>query len=338
MKRNLNCGCSPETGLSRVPPAVPSSKTPTKGGATINTPSVDWPPFAKTLAAVLGKLEEDQFLIVSVKRSNRYVQFAAQGSFGMRAETTSNHYLPETEQLTQAQIADLVEAGWNPPTRPPAESTPEADPDGSPNFFIDFRKPGNFTKVSRKAVSALAGILGVPHPGYLEYTLFDADGNTITVPELGLKCGDAEPPTDPDPLPSRLLATVRELTGIPDLGFDDDGDIALNYGPVTAFVRLIDGPPRVAIFSPLLTEVEKTPALLARLNELNSGRAHLHFYARMNVVFAVTEIPAEPYVPDQVSIAVQDFCVTAEGAHEILSAEFGSPEYFPGAAPGTIRH
>jgi hypothetical protein len=338
MKRNHNCGCSRETGPSSVPPAIPSPNPTTKGDAAMKTLSVDWPPFAKTLASVLGNLEEDQFLIVSVKHSNRYVQFAAQGSFGMRAETTSNHYLPESEQLTQAQIADLVEAGWHPPTRPPAESTPEADPDGSPNFFIDFRKPGNFTKVSRKAVSTLAGILGVPHPGYLEYQLFDADGNTITVPELGLKRGETEPPTEHAPLPLRLLATVRELTGIPDLGFDDDGDIALNYGPVTAFVRLIDGPPRVAVFSPLLTEVEKTPALLARLNDLNSGRAHLHFYVRMNVVFAVTEIPAEPYVPDQVSIAVQDFCVTAEGAHEILRSEFGSPEYFAGAAPGTIRH
>ena len=57
----------------------------------MKTLSVDWPPFAKTLASVLAKLEEDQFLIVPVKQSNQYVQFAAQGSFGMRTETTSNH-------------------------------------------------------------------------------------------------------------------------------------------------------------------------------------------------------------------------------------------------------
>jgi hypothetical protein len=79
-------------------------------------------------------------------------------------------------------------------------------------------------------------------------------------------------------------------------------------------------------------------ALFTRLNDLNSGGAHLHFPARMNVVFAVTEIPAEPYVPDQVSIAVQDYCGTTELAHEIVRAEFGSLKYLAGTAPGTIRH
>ena len=52
--------------------------------------SVAWPPFAQKLAATLEKLQEDQYLILSVKRSNRYVQFAVQGSFGIRVETTSN--------------------------------------------------------------------------------------------------------------------------------------------------------------------------------------------------------------------------------------------------------
>lgn len=94
--------------------------------------SVAWPPFQRKLAAVLGQLEEDQFLVLSVKRSSgRYVQFAAQGSFGMRMETASNSYLDKPERLDELQMSTLIDAGWHAPTRDPVDSTPENDPDGS---------------------------------------------------------------------------------------------------------------------------------------------------------------------------------------------------------------
>lgn len=83
--------------------------------------SVAWPSFAQTLADVLGKLEEDQCLLLQVKRSNHYIQFAAQGAFGMRAETTSNAYLGKKQQLNSKQISRLMEAGWHNPTGSPSE-------------------------------------------------------------------------------------------------------------------------------------------------------------------------------------------------------------------------
>lgn len=304
----------------------------------MNVLSNDWGPFARTLASVLRQLQEDQFLVLAVKQSNRYIQFAAQGSFGMRAETASNYFLSETEQLNDTQVAELLEAGWRAPTRNPQESTPENDPDGSPNFFIDIRKPGNFTKVSKKAVAALVGILGVPHPGFLEYQSFDAEGNAILLPDLGLKLAETRSTNDLDPLPTRVLSTLRALTGIADLDFDADGDIGLNYGEVTVFVRTVGSPPRVHVFSPLLSDVEETPELLAQLNMLNTGRAHMHFYLRGTVVFAVAEVPAEPYVPDTLSILLQDFCVTVEAAHEMLAAELGSPEHRHVTARPALMH
>ena len=78
--------------------------------------SVAWAPFQKKLAGALAKLEEDQFLIESLKHSNRFVQFAAQGAFGMRAETTSNHYLTKQEQLDAKQLLAVKALGWVDPT------------------------------------------------------------------------------------------------------------------------------------------------------------------------------------------------------------------------------
>ncbi|PIW09503.1 MAG: hypothetical protein COW39_04670, partial [Comamonadaceae bacterium CG17_big_fil_post_rev_8_21_14_2_50_60_13] len=95
-----------------------------------------WPPFEQKLAAVLARLEEDQYLVISVKGTNRYVQFAGQGSFGMRVETTSNNYLSKPDQLDAEQVAALQQADWNDPTSDPDASAPENDPDGSPNFFV----------------------------------------------------------------------------------------------------------------------------------------------------------------------------------------------------------
>lgn len=138
-----------------------AAETPRRG-------SIAWPPFEDRLTAVLGALEEEQVLIISVKNTNRFVQFVAQGPFGMRAEATSNRYLAQSERLDPAQIAELVAAGWRNPTGSPEESTPEDDPDGSPNFFVEFPAPVRSAEVAKMAVHTLASIMRVPHPWFLE--------------------------------------------------------------------------------------------------------------------------------------------------------------------------
>jgi hypothetical protein len=127
--------------------------------------SVAWPPFEKALAAVLERLVEDQYLILLVKQTNRFIQFAAQGSFGIRVEATSNHYLSKQEKLDERQIAALIEAGWQAPTGKPNESTPENDPDGSSNFYAEFASPASFEAVARLTIRTLtASITAVSRP------------------------------------------------------------------------------------------------------------------------------------------------------------------------------
>src|SRR5574338_87685 len=74
--------------------------------------SADWPAFAQRLASVLGALQEDQYLVVSLKGTDRYVQFAAQGHWGLRAECVSNEYLSGPERLDERQLARLRDLGW----------------------------------------------------------------------------------------------------------------------------------------------------------------------------------------------------------------------------------
>jgi hypothetical protein len=285
---------------------------------------------------VLATLEEDEFLIISVKGSNRFVQFAAQGSFGMRAETTSNTYLAESEQLDAGQIAALTQAGWSAPTGAPNASTPELDPDGSPNFFIEFPEPVPFGDVAKLAVHTLAEVLRVPHPGFLEYRGGEFAGNAIEWPALGLKRAVLDA-LDVDPT-QMLLATMRKFTGIDDLEFDGDGDIGIRYGSVIAYLCLVGKPPHVHIYSPLVSGVDASPELLERLNEVNANLGSLHVYLRDGIIFAVSDLPATPFVPEHIAGAAQAFFQIADGIDTLLQAEFGGRTAFAESMPSVLKH
>lgn len=301
--------------------------------------SADWPPFARKLVAVLKTLKEDQYLILSVKRSNQYVQFAGQGSFGIRMETTSNNYLAKPHQLGEQQIAALIDLGWHAPTGDSAKATPEKDPDGSPNFFIDYPTSRSFKGLAAIALRTLAEIINVPHPGYLEYEAFDADQNSFAIPELGLK--RAKPTTasgKATPLRDLLLAAIIEETGIADLDYDQDGDIGIRYGNVGAFVRLIGNPPYVRIYSRLLANIEESAKLLARLNEMNSDEAHMHFIFIEGAVFAISDVFVVPFVSQHVIYALKHFYQISEGISSLLEAEFGENAALFELTPTMYKH
>jgi hypothetical protein len=93
-----------------------------------------WAPFSKKLAIVLSQLEQKQYLIISAKSCNRYIQFACQGGEGMRVEVTSNHFLKGKNRLNRRQISWLRANGWNAPTGKLNEATPEKDPSNLPTL------------------------------------------------------------------------------------------------------------------------------------------------------------------------------------------------------------
>lgn len=226
--------------------------------------------------------------------------------------------------------------GWQSPTGSPEHSTPERDPDGSPNFFIDCPAPVQFGDLADLATRTLIEVLQVPHPGFLEYKAFDADGNSLIWSELGVmrerreeKIGD---------IARSLLATVRQEVGVADLEFDADGDIGVRYGSVAVWLRLTGRPPHVRIQAPLLREVEETPKLLSRLNALNTSIGHPLFCASNDGVFAVSYVPAMPFVADHVVQALKEFCELTDGIDELLELEFGGRTMFEKAMPSMLKH
>jgi hypothetical protein len=146
----------------------------------------EWDLLTDNLAACLADLSEDEFLILSAKRANYFVQFAAQGQFGMRIEAASNVYVSPPEAVLAANAySAMANLGWKSPTGVPG-SEPR-DPDGSPNFFLDLALPVHFRRVADMAVKTLREVYCTPHPGQLQYKSFDSSGIEIRFPNLRLK-------------------------------------------------------------------------------------------------------------------------------------------------------
>lgn len=266
--------------------------------------SAEWPAFAQRLASVLGALQEDHYLVVSLKGTNRYVQFAAQGHWGMRAECVSNEYLSGPERLDERQLARLRELGWHDPTGSAPESTPERDPDGSPNHFVECSAKAAVAGLADLAVTTLVDVLGVAHPGFLEYKAFDSRDQALVFDELGLRrvapLSGADVVAD---LEHRLLATVRETTGLGSLEYDDDRDIGFVHGRIGVLVSLVGNPARV------------------RLRAL-----------------MVTDVPAWPFVPERIECALEEFCQICDALNDLLQAEFGGDSLVNERTPSATRH
>ena len=297
-----------------------------------------WAQFAQRLASVLQGLQEDQYLVISAKQSSGlYVQFVGQGFYGIRIETVSNQYLDRPEKLTDHQLHKLAELGWKPPTENIKDKSQDKDPEGSPNYYIDYSPPVPFDAAAQVAVTTLTAVHKIPHPGYLQYEAFDSDGNSISIQALGLKRMARIADSNHHNIRGDLLSTIKRFTGLTDLQYNQDGNIGMRLGSLLAFVRYDEHPPSIRFHSPLVSGIEESPELYARLNELNSGVGCMHFFYHNNRVIAVSDIPAVPFHAGHFLQAFKMFYEIADGVDELLVGEFGGKTAFAHTMPTTTK-
>jgi hypothetical protein len=185
---------------------LPASAPQIHGLAATPTADAEWVRLKSDLSLCLADLVEDDYLVLSHKRANYYVQFAAQGQFGMLAEAASNIYLPEEARLTPDDYVTMAELGWRIPTDVIQESgrqildltgnlprilteDPDTfrDLDGSPNFFLNISHPVDFAALAEFTVCTFREVYRVRHPGMLEYKAFNRKDVQIRFPTLRLK-------------------------------------------------------------------------------------------------------------------------------------------------------
>lgn len=142
---------------------------------------------------------------------------------------------------------------------------------------------------------------------------------------------------DPAQLRHEVLVTARAMLENDDLAFDDEGDIPIRRGEAMLFVRVLDEPLSVLVFSPVLAEIEVGAALLDRLNDLNSGTHFVrHCYTHGGVVIDL-EVAGENFRPEQLASACRAVSDAADTVGPVLRDEFGGRLFFGDETPAKPR-
>ncbi|AMW03732.1 TY-Chap domain-containing protein [Gemmatimonas phototrophica] len=177
-----------------------------------------WRDFTKNLAACIGALSEDEYLIIARKGANQYVQFAGQGAYGIRAEAAGNGYIEPPELLLdERQYARMQRLGWSRPTALPDEPCAL----GSPNFFTQMLPTEvGLRELARRTTQTFRTVYGVAHPGMLHYEAFHSQGTSIRFPTLLIKR------RVPEPVTPRIERWSEESD---DLELDHDSDMELGF-------------------------------------------------------------------------------------------------------------
>ena len=150
-----------------------------------------WTRFERALARALTDLSEDELLVIMAKHGSRFVQFADQGPYGLRAEAVSNTFLDGPERLSESACDELVGLGWQPPTHD-SDAEREQPVDGSPNFYLDIAPPCRATASRRWQVLTLRDVFGIGHPGLTKYAAFADDGARLLFQYLPIDLVDEQ--------------------------------------------------------------------------------------------------------------------------------------------------
>ena len=207
--------------------------------------------------------------------------------------------------------------------------------DALPNGTIEATLLGRDGPGRRVEPASRADLTGLVHEastflgaiGTTSLTLVDAAGI-----ERGLG-GDAQPPAVTEdgildrsgvPLSEQVGRFLSQRLGVSfsDLRRDVDGDIPFRVGSATFFVRAIDDPPIIIVFSPLLLDVDPSPALSRTLSQW-SGHGLLRFREYDRVVTAEIVLPGEPFIGQHLDIAVGTMAAVLDDADDRLQESFG---------------
>jgi len=281
-----------------------------------------WEAFEKSLASALSVLK-DEFLVVSTKVGNRFVQFNACADQGVFAEAVCNAYLAPGEKLDVGQVEALLSLGWAPPTHAPDSAAPVPPPRGSPNHFREFPRPYSCAEIARFAVRTLTEPLRVGTPAELEYRAFDVEGHAVTLPVLHIDREPAPPPRTKAPakprgpsaferLRAKVLAAARNETGLGSLAYDDDGTLLVPIGSRMGWVRPNEEPFFVRVHVHLLSDVEGDEDFLALVHEVNSRLPMARVIYKGRSVYLGIDFPAVPFRAEHLAQAVTTLALLAD--------------------------
>ncbi|SCE70914.1 hypothetical protein GA0074695_0479 [Micromonospora viridifaciens] len=266
------------------------------------------------------------------------VEVGEEGRLSARA--VGNATLPQGYRLDRAAVADMIALGWSPP------GVVEGSGD---QFGLDCATEES-VRLAAVLSRTLRDVYGAPHPAFLVYLVYDAEGEPLPVEPLGTARSEFGPDrgvatdldealaatttgrTDDDvlALEDRVRTVVSTMlrSKSDQLQVDSDGDINIRAGSAMVFVRVRDNPPLVDVFSPVLTEVEPTERLYVKLSELTNRMPIGRLYCADDTVWASIPVFGRNFQPTHLMLAVQVMTGLADELDDRLHGEFGGKRFF----------
>jgi hypothetical protein len=300
--------------------------------ATVPDHGLDWNELERRLAEALATMHDESYLLLTTRPDTDdrafYVQFAW-GEGTLRSEAVGSAYLPADHALSNRQESRLASLGWRHPQ--PDETTR--------NFYRVDERPVPFAEAAARAIETLRDVYGVTSPDELRYLYRSFRGEVVPPLDLGIEpeerpaYGTTRPGTGPAEPELRELveAGLRQWLMVSDLVTDQDGDYPCRSGSALVYVRVVDGtPPFVTVFSPILRDIEASPALLTALNDLNLRIRFGRVFWIQRQVIVMTEITGVDVTPDQVALACIELGNLADTLDDVLHGRFGGQTIFEG--------
>lgn len=308
-----------------------------------------WSEFSVRLAEVISMIDESADLTIrsfSAGDEPPYVRLSSPERLAVRAEAAGNASLGASYQLTDAQQAALVAAGW----RAPDESCPD--------FRCDLSQDAS-EQIAELVVGALRDVYGVQHPVFLdpdqlaeilrtEPSVIEGPDGATTVTSGTLLDGEpgggaglerttggrgvamaAVLPADRDHLEALVETELTAALGHAPIR-DEEGDIVIRVGSTLLFLRTAADAQDVVLFSAVVHDVDGRSRATEVLNDLNVEARWVKFQLVRDRVFVLTSVPARPFVPAHLHQAVRVMSDVADGVDDELAAKLGGRTTFGG--------
>ncbi|MBN1172865.1 MAG: hypothetical protein JXA67_11875 [Micromonosporaceae bacterium] len=310
-----------------------------------------WGEFARQLAVALPQLPRDTTLDITLDPTASGTGDAVYGvqlllsGEEVLGTAVGNADLPQAYRLDRTAVAGLVALGW----APPGVVT------GSGEAFGVRGRVEEANRLASLVSRTLRDVYGAPHPAFLTYTARGADWSAATsAPPLGAarfvtvteEAGEVERGSeeaaadrglkelakglDQLPLADRVsLVVARLLRTDPEaLPIDPDGDIGIRSGSAMVFVRVRENPPLVDVFSPVLTDIQPTHQLYAKLSDLTNRMPIGRLYCADETVWASVPVFGRDFQASHLMLAVQVMTGLADELDDRLAGEFGGRRFF----------
>ena len=289
-----------------------------------------WVALARRVATVLGKLHDEDALILSRHARRYFVQATGSARHGIRAEAVSNGYITNDIPLDRAEIARLLELGWSAPTHTPeVEHGPDAPEDGSPNYYRDLAGPVKVGVLATLLATTLRDVYGAADPGDLRYQAFDDEGDPLIFNELKLPREETDAAgedlatlvytdLEPDAFERAVRETAQEVLDAEALSLEG-GAYAFDTPEGFLFVEPVREPRLVRIVTHLGAIAAPDAAVHAAVAGANDVLQLGRVVAGDGTVLFLIELLAEPFVPMHVAEGIAAHRSVSEELRQLLA-------------------